>query len=176
MSVSSCAVFSKCSQLWCCVQQLTVVCSQNAGQNCIGIERILVHESQHEELFNMLSDRADKLRPGHSLKSPGDGVAPVADVGAMVSGERFPGLQHAIQQAVEQGAILTVGGEPWTHPYLEKGSYFKPTLLGNVNPESPIAQSERECAFRISIVVHSQSSSLRTYWPDHQVRYSCTSD
>ena len=92
----------------------------------------------------MLSERADKLRPGHSLKSPGDGVAPVADVGAMISGERFPGLQRAIQEAVDQGATLTVGGEPWTHPYLEKGSYFKPTLLGDVHPEAPIAQSERE--------------------------------
>ncbi|KAI0718937.1 meiotic sister-chromatid recombination aldehyde dehydrogenase [Cerioporus squamosus] len=115
---------------------------QNAGQNCIGIERILVHESQYDELFELFTERADKLRPGHSLKSPGDGVAPVADVGAMISGERFPGIQHAIQNAVAQGATLTVGGEPWTHPYLERGSYFKPTLLGDVNPDSEIAQNE----------------------------------
>ncbi|EJF67146.1 meiotic sister-chromatid recombination aldehyde dehydrogenase [Dichomitus squalens] len=115
---------------------------QNAGQNCIGIERILVHESQYEDLFILFTERADKLRPGHSLKSPGDGVAPVADVGAMISGERFPGLQHAIQEAVDQGATLTVGGEPWLHPYLERGSYFKPTVLGDVNPDAPIAQSE----------------------------------
>ncbi|KAM5536033.1 hypothetical protein V8D89_010291 [Ganoderma adspersum] len=115
---------------------------QNAGQNCIGIERILVHESQYEELFNLFTERADKLRPGHSLKSPGDGVAPVADVGAMIAGDRFPGLQHAIQNAVETGATLTVGGEPWTHPYLEKGSYFKPTLVGDVDPGSEIAQTE----------------------------------
>ncbi|KAI0800757.1 meiotic sister-chromatid recombination aldehyde dehydrogenase [Fomes fomentarius] len=115
---------------------------QNAGQNCIGIERILVHESQYDDLFHLLTERAEKLRPGHSLKSPGDGIAPVADVGAMISGERFPGLQQAIQDAVNQGATLTVGGEPWTHPYLEKGSYFKPTLLGDVNPDAAIAQSE----------------------------------
>ncbi|KAH9920227.1 meiotic sister-chromatid recombination aldehyde dehydrogenase [Epithele typhae] len=115
---------------------------QNAGQNCIGIERILVHESQYEDLLQMFTERVDKLRPGHSLKSPGDGVAPVADVGAMIAGDRFPGLQHAIQDAVAQGATLTVGGEPWTHPYLERGSYFKPTLLGDVNPDASIAQSE----------------------------------
>ncbi|KAI9057003.1 meiotic sister-chromatid recombination aldehyde dehydrogenase [Trametes sanguinea] len=115
---------------------------QNAGQNCIGIERILVHESQYDALFEMFNERADKLRPGHSLKSPGDGVAPVADIGAMISGERFPGLQHAIQEAVDQGAILSVGGEPWHHPYLEQGTYFKPTVLGNVDPNSAVAQHE----------------------------------
>ena len=92
----------------------------------------------------MFTERADKLRPGHSLKSPGDGVAPVADVGAMISGERFPGLQHAIQEAVDRGATLTVGGEPWTHPYLERGSYFKPTLLGDVDPDTGVAQTERK--------------------------------
>lgn len=144
--------------------------SQNAGQNCIGIERILVHESQYDELFNLFSERADKLRPGHSLKSPGDGVAPVADVGAMISGERFPGLQHAIQDAVNQGAVLTVGGEPWTHPYLEKGSYFKPTLLGDVNPDAPIAQSEREHHPRTSELKWlNQAISVCTHRFDHQV-------
>ncbi|KAI0828993.1 meiotic sister-chromatid recombination aldehyde dehydrogenase [Trametes gibbosa] len=115
---------------------------QNAGQNCIGIERILVHESQYDDLFRMFNERADKLRPGHSLKSPGDGVAPAADVGAMNSGDRFPGLQKFISEAVDEGAVLSVGGEPWHHPYLEQGSYFKPTVLGNVNPDSTIAQHE----------------------------------
>ena len=62
----------------------------------------------------------------------------------MISGERFPGLQHAIQSAVNDGAVLTVGGEPWVHPYLEKGSYFQPTVLGDVNPDAAIAQSERK--------------------------------
>lgn len=106
-----------------------------------------MHESQYDELFKMFTERADKLRPGHSLKSPGDGVAPAADVGAMVSGERFPGLQHALAAAVEQGAIQTVGGEPWRHPYLEQGTYFKPTVLGDVNPESDVAQHEREWTY-----------------------------
>ncbi|KAI0361064.1 meiotic sister-chromatid recombination aldehyde dehydrogenase [Trametes cingulata] len=115
---------------------------QNAGQNCIGIERILVHESQYDDLFSMFTERAEKLRPGHSLKSPGDGVAPVADVGAMVSAERFPGLERVVHDAVDQGAVLSVGGEPWQHPYLEQGSYFKPTVLGDVNPDSEVAQYE----------------------------------
>lgn len=125
----------------------------------------------------MFTERADKLRPGHSLKSPGDGVPPVADVGAMISGERFPGLQHAIQEAVDQGATLTVGGEPWVHPYLEKGSYFKPTLLGDVNPDSSIAQMERKCSLCqcLSAIVEDQYS-LRPHRPYHQVQHCRASD
>ena len=118
----------------------------------------------------MFTERAEKLRPGHSLKSPGDTVPPAADVGAMIAGDRFPGLQHAIRDAVDQGAVLTVGGEPWTHPYLEKGSYFKPTLLGDVNPDSAIAQSERECSVQRQWVTTHSDCSLRAYRSDHEVR------
>ncbi|OBZ79189.1 putative aldehyde dehydrogenase-like protein C21C3 [Grifola frondosa] len=47
-----------------------------------------------------------------------------------------------IRDAHESGAELDVGGEPFEHTYVEKGFYFKPTVVGNVDPESEIAQRE----------------------------------
>ena len=96
----------------------------------------------------------------------------------MISGERFPGLQHAIQSAVNDGAVLTVGGEPWVHPYLEKGSYFQPTVLGDVNPDAAIAQSERKLFPAMATLAHRLTllPSVRTHWPDHEVRDGRASD
>jgi len=40
---------------------------QGSGQNCIGIERLLVHSSQHDELVDLLAERAGRLRLGSVL-------------------------------------------------------------------------------------------------------------
>ena len=90
----------------------------------------------------------------------------------MVSGERFPGLEHAIHEAVDMGAVLSVGGEPWRHPYLEQGSYFKPTVLGEVNPECALAQSEckRQLLRKEIHLTNFALLSVRTYCLHHEVR------
>ena len=64
---------------------------QNAGQNCIGIERFIVHASQQKELVKLFADRTKKLRFGPALaeaSSEGGYVAPV-DCGAMISRNRL---------------------------------------------------------------------------------------
>jgi len=63
---------------------------QNAGQNCIGIERFIVHASQHRELVDILAEKTKKLRFGPALmevSSNGGCVSPV-DCGAMISRNR----------------------------------------------------------------------------------------
>ena len=63
---------------------------QNAGQNCIGIERFIVHESQHDELVSLLAETSKKLRFGPALaqaSSDGGYVAPI-DCGSMISQNR----------------------------------------------------------------------------------------
>ncbi|KAI0783294.1 meiotic sister-chromatid recombination aldehyde dehydrogenase [Abortiporus biennis] len=115
---------------------------QNAGQNCIGIERVIVHESQYEEVYNMLLERTKELRPGSALTRPDEGFIPTVDIGAMISSERFPEIKRVLETAVNHGATLDYGGEPWKHPYLDQGAYFQPTVVGDVDPESEIAQTE----------------------------------
>ncbi|THH26972.1 hypothetical protein EUX98_g7220 [Antrodiella citrinella] len=115
---------------------------QNAGQNCIGIERILVHSSQYDRVFKLISERAQQLRLGCTLTRPTDGLIPVVDCGAMIDNERFDHLRNLIEAAVSHGAVLETGGQPWPHPYLEHGLFFSPTVIGNVDPNSQIAQEE----------------------------------
>jgi len=54
---------------------------QNTGQNCVGIERVLVHEKLHDEFVRRVKEKmaGDKLRVGCSLEE-GEGKV---DVGAL---------------------------------------------------------------------------------------------
>lgn len=119
--------------------------SQNAGQNCIGIERLIVHASQYDEVYAALVERTKQLRLGSALSQPQDGFVPTVDCGAMIGAARFADLERVLASAENHGATVDVGGRRWKHPYLEHGAYFSPTVVGNVDPTSELAQRESEC-------------------------------
>jgi acyl-CoA reductase-like NAD-dependent aldehyde dehydrogenase len=114
---------------------------QSAGQNCIGIERVIALPGVYEKLVNILAPRVKALRLGSvlldSVDFPND-----PDVGAMISPLGFSKLEGLIDQAVAEGAKLICGGKRYIHPKYPNGHYFTPTLLANVTPAMEIAQTE----------------------------------
>ncbi|KAK4117472.1 ALDH-like protein [Canariomyces notabilis] len=106
---------------------------QAAGQNCIGIERIITTPALYPKLIALLEPRVRALRLG-----PG----PAADVGAMISDSSFARLEGLIADAVAQGARLLAGGQRFVHPDHPTGHYFAPTLLVDVTPDMAIANEE----------------------------------
>ncbi|KAL8728692.1 MAG: hypothetical protein Q9181_005265, partial [Wetmoreana brouardii] len=108
----------------------------SAGQNCIGIERIIALPRSYNLLIPILESRIRNLRIGSALHEED------IDIGALISSSRFPHLTSLIQSAVSAGADLLVGGSPYTHPQHPKGHYFTPTLLTNVTTSMQIAQEE----------------------------------
>ncbi|KAF8232284.1 meiotic sister-chromatid recombination aldehyde dehydrogenase [Tricholoma matsutake] len=115
---------------------------QNMGQNCIGIERLLVHSSQYDELHDILVDRVKRLRSGSVLTRSPEGYVATIDCGSMINGERFGGLEKIIRDASEGGAMVDGGGTQCHHAGLENGYYFSPTVVGPVEAEMDIAQQE----------------------------------
>ncbi|KAJ7739684.1 meiotic sister-chromatid recombination aldehyde dehydrogenase [Mycena maculata] len=114
---------------------------QNVGQNCIGIERVIVHQSQHNELYDLLQKRVEMLRLGPVLAPTDTGFVNTVDSGAMISRDRFESLANVIQEANDQGADVH-GGAQYQHVYQDKGYYFQPTIVGPVTPAMRIAQEE----------------------------------
>lgn len=110
---------------------------QSAGQNCIGIERIIALPTVYESLVATLESRVGSLRVGSAL----DSSFPI-DVGAMISSASFDRLEALIADAVKRGARCLVGGKRHHHPEYPKGHYFQPTLLVDVTPSMRIAQEE----------------------------------
>ncbi|KAI9375832.1 Aldehyde/histidinol dehydrogenase [Aspergillus egyptiacus] len=119
---------------------------QSAGQNCIGVERVIALPGVYDKLLDTVSSRIKTLRLGSILldtkpnnphQKPG---AP--DVGAMISPASFDRLESLIEDAVKQGARLICGGKRFNHPHHTLGHYFTPTLLADVIPSMQIAQTE----------------------------------
>jgi acyl-CoA reductase-like NAD-dependent aldehyde dehydrogenase len=86
-------------------------------------------------------DRARDLRVGAALAA--DGVGTGVDVGSLIARDRFTMLQDRVEAAESQGAQLGLGGKPHSHPYLNHGCFFEPTVIGEVKQDMDIAQHER---------------------------------
>jgi acyl-CoA reductase-like NAD-dependent aldehyde dehydrogenase len=93
---------------------------QNTGQNCIGIERYLVHSSLYSRFIEVVEPQIAALRPGSILSS-----SRRTDVGAMISPQSFDRLEHLIEDAVKKGARVRVGGQRYAHEEFPQGHYFK---------------------------------------------------
>ena len=91
----------------------------------------------------MVLRRTKELRSGPVLAPPVEGFETYADVGAMISRDRFRDLKRAIDEAENNGATVDTGGKPYVHPYFGSGSYFYPTVIGNPPPDSLVARIER---------------------------------
>ncbi|KAK5994958.1 Putative aldehyde dehydrogenase-like protein [Cladobotryum mycophilum] len=121
---------------------------QAAGQNCIGIERVISSGPVYDRLIQLLEPRVKALRLG-----------PNADVGAMISDASFSRLEQLIAEAVSQGARLLAGGKRYSHPEYPLGHYFRPTLLVDVTPAMRIAQ--HECFAPVLTILRAKSSSAQ---------------
>ncbi|KAH7409485.1 putative aldehyde dehydrogenase-like protein C21C3 [Cadophora sp. MPI-SDFR-AT-0126] len=126
---------------------------QAAGQNCIGIERIIATAQVYDQLVMMLEPRIKALRVGSALDAPKDSQV---DVGAMISDVSFDRLEKLISSAVKDGAQLLVGGKRLEHPVHHSGHYFQPTLLVGVTPEMAIANEE--CFGPICVVMKAKDA------------------
>ncbi|CAG8977235.1 hypothetical protein HYALB_00007931 [Hymenoscyphus albidus] len=112
---------------------------QAAGQNCIGIERIIACPKVYDKLVLALEPRVRSLRVGSILDAEKDKHI---DMGAMISDASFDRLEKLIQSAVKDGARLLVGGKRYQHPVHRSGHYFQPTLLVDVTRDMAIANEE----------------------------------
>ncbi|ORY51776.1 putative meiotic recombination-related protein [Leucosporidium creatinivorum] len=116
---------------------------QAAGQNCIGVERFLVHSSIYSSFITDMTSRVSDLRVGDVLAHAGpEDKSKRIDVGAMVTDRLFDELEGLIAEAVSQGARCLFGGKRIVHEEFPSGHYFAPTLLVDVTPSMRIATQE----------------------------------
>jgi acyl-CoA reductase-like NAD-dependent aldehyde dehydrogenase len=100
----------------------------NAGQTCISVQRVYVHENVFDEFAAELVQRVEALRVGDPL-DPDTDVGPVIDGGNAV---RIAGL---IEQAAAGGARVLTGGS-------RSATVVEPTILTGVDETLPIMSEE----------------------------------
>jgi acyl-CoA reductase-like NAD-dependent aldehyde dehydrogenase len=99
---------------------------QSAGQNCIGIERVVALPKVYSRLISHLTPKIQALRQGSSYSDTS-----IIDVGAAISDAGFANLDALIADAVKHGARVLAGGKRYNHPAHPQGHYFTPTLIAN---------------------------------------------
>lgn len=105
---------------------------QNAGQTCSAGSRLLVHDSIHDVLVEMVCQRLQLATIGQGLDDP--------DLGPLVSREQQQRVESMVTGNIK-GEILC-GGAPPQDPKLAGGAYFAPTVITDVDPAETIAQEE----------------------------------
>ncbi len=91
----------------------------HAGQSCISIQRVLVHEEVADAFVERLVADVRELRVG-------DPLDPDTDVGPLISPEDRDRVKQWVDEAVADGAELLSGGE-----LVDEGRCLAPTLLGS---------------------------------------------
>jgi acyl-CoA reductase-like NAD-dependent aldehyde dehydrogenase len=91
----------------------------HAGQSCISIQRILVHEAVAEEFKARLVANVEKLKIGNPYDEE-------TDVGPLITPGDRDRVKEWIDEAVAAGAELLSGGE-----LVDEGRCLAPTLLGS---------------------------------------------
>ena len=132
---------------------------QSAGQNCIGIERVIAMPQAYGRLVNLLQARVQKLRVGYDLDD--DEKSGDVDMGAMISGASFDRLERLITEAVAQGARLLAGGRRLKHSKYPQGHYFEPTMLTGVTADMRIAQEELFAPVCVVMRVNNVDEAIR---------------
>ena len=104
---------------------------RNSGQTCVCTNRFLVQDSIYETFAATLVEAVSALKVGA-------GTAPGTDLGPLIDGAAVDKVLAHIRDAVAKGAIVLQGGE--SHDL--GGTYFQPTVLGNVSANCDIATEE----------------------------------
>ena len=107
----------------------------SAGQQCVCSNRIYVHETIYDEFARKFTERSKALVVG-------DGIDESTNIGPLVNDAAVEKVDSQVQDAVAKGALVLCGGNNYNEGTLSKGSFYAPTVLGNVTEEMVITYEE----------------------------------
>jgi lactaldehyde dehydrogenase len=100
----------------------------NAGQVCISVKRVIVHENIADEFVNKMVSETLKLKMGDPSNIN-------TDIGPLIDEESAIKVEKLVDDALENDAQLLMGGE-------REGAFYKPTILDHVTSNMKIVRNE----------------------------------
>ena len=108
---------------------------RNAGQTCVAPTLFMVHESLLDTFLSTFVDAAKALRLG-------SGLSESATMGPLIDDDGVSKALNHIQNALNLGSKLLIGGTKPSGPGLARGSFLNPTVLRGWVPTMDIANDE----------------------------------
>jgi glyceraldehyde-3-phosphate dehydrogenase [NAD(P)+] len=99
------------------------------GQRCSAVSRVLAHESVHDDLCKRIKLTMEGWVVGDLFEEE-------TDFGPLIDEDHAKEVKGLIDDAVEAGAELVLGGE-------RDGAFVEPTVLGNVPQDAAIIHEEQ---------------------------------
>jgi len=104
------------------VDTVTRSCFENAGQVCLGTERVYVERPIFDRFVAALKARAEAMTPGEPFD-------PATKIGPAISKEHQAKVLGYYKKAVEEGAtVVTGGGVPEMPARFKDGCWVQPTI------------------------------------------------
>jgi acyl-CoA reductase-like NAD-dependent aldehyde dehydrogenase len=104
----------------------------NCGQICAGIKRIFVPEALHDDVVDVLAERASRVRVGPGTQ---EGV----QLGPIQNRPQFERVRGLVSDALSDGASAATGGAPLDGA----GYFFPPTILTGAREGMRIVDEEQ---------------------------------
>lgn len=106
-----------------------------SGQSCVAGSRILVHSSIYDEVCARVAEFASNIRVG----MPTD---PGSQMSTLISKTQRDHVDALVGAAVSAGATRLTGGAPASWEPLDRGAFYQPTVLADVEDGNPAATTE----------------------------------
>lgn len=99
-----------------------------AGQSCIAVQRVLVHEDVADEFASKLTSEVEKLKTGDPMDRE-------TDVGPIIDHDALERISEWVDEAVQSGAQVLVGGK-------REDPFYMPTVLTNTTDQMKVRCEE----------------------------------
>jgi len=116
------------------VEDVLTARTTNTGQVCTCAERVYVHADVRAEFEEKYVEAAEGVEYGDPLTDP--------DMGPQVSAAELDKTERAVESARESGARVLTGGQRPTSEAYERGYWYEPTVLTDVEQDDDVIQQE----------------------------------
>jgi len=122
----------------------------NCGQSCIASKRFFVTKNVSDEFIEKFVQKTEHLKVGNPLLED-------TDIGPLVNSKGFETIQSQVQDAVDNGAEILIGGERVG----DTGYYYKPTIIKNISNKMRIYYEETFGPVASIVVVDDEKDAIK---------------
>jgi len=108
---------------------------RNAGQICTSVKRLFLFQDIAGDFIKKFTEMVRRIRVGN-------GLDPHTTMGPVHSEQQRQEVEHMVEEATGKGAHVLIGGRRPSGAEFDKGHFYEPTLLTDVDYSSRIAREE----------------------------------
>lgn len=111
----------------------------NAGQACLAVKRLYLFQEIYDEFMEAFLEKVGRYRVGDPQSKP---EKPFIRMGPLHTSFQREEVESQLEDAVQRGAKLLIGGKRPRDAELSGGHFFEPAVVSDVPEDSKLATEE----------------------------------